>query len=492
MSAVISTVGLTVGGSPNLATGIVTIPSAFTSVGGGSAINGLLQAYLDGISSSISSSVAGATPAVGLINSDLATGAFYSVAGSSGKVFEEFTNTDSVGGVSTLTAAPYAVTVNSAVTNLAVEVPGRTVVTGNGNTSFALFGASSNVVYTDTNGGTTAAADSIYAAGGKDVINAYGTNVNPNSSYDIVLSGAGSSVAGAGKDTVNVGASFDTVTANGNSTASVYVYGGATTVNANDSSSVAVQFAQKAGGTLDFINNSSNAATIFSANYGGSNGAPNSVTAFGGAGGGYYVGGLAGHNSLVGGTGAVTLQGAGSGDTLQGNSSVGNFLFAGTGNETLLASGASANNTFQLGLAYTGNTGAIVSNAVVSTAGSGQQAFILGSSASSTLTGSSVTGANNLYIFVSNAATTVNGTSTYLITDFSTVNSSIYLSDTLYGATNTLSIFSEANQSTPNFSGAVITLSDGSTIKLAGVNASSLATVNSASALTGPNTIQIV
>lgn len=480
MSAVVSTVGLTVGGSPNLATGIVTIPSAFTSVGGGSAVNGLLQAYLNGISSSISASVAGATPAGGLINNDLATGSVYTVAGSTGNVFEEFTNTDSVGGVSTLSAAPYTgLTVAANATNLVVEVPGKSVITGNGKTSLALFGANSNVVYTDTNGGTTGAADSIYAAGGKDVISAYGTPSNPNSSYDIVLSGAGSSVAGAGKDTVNVGAAFDTVSANGNSTASVFVYGGATTVNANDSSSVAVQFAQQAGGTLDFINNSSNAATIFSANYGGSNGAPNSVTAFGGAGGGYYVGGLAGNNSLVGGSGAVTLQGAGAGDTLVGNSSVGNFLFAGTGNETLLASATSAQNNFQLGLAYTGHTGAIISNAVVSTAGSGQQAFILGSSSSSTLTGSNstVAGTQNLYIFVSNAATAANGQSNYLITDFNSVNSSIYLNDSLFGSTNTLSIFSEANSTAPGFSGAVITLSDGSTIKLAGVNANSLTSV---------------
>jgi hypothetical protein len=255
---------------------------------------------------------------------------------------------------------------------------------------------------------------------------------------------------------------------------------------------VAVQFGAKAGGTLDFINNSSNAATIFSANYGGSNGAPNSVTAYGGAGGGYYVGGLAGNNSLVGGSGAVTLQGAGAGDTLVGNSSVGNLLFSGTGPETLLASATSANNTFQLGLSYTGTTGAIISNDVVSSSGSGQQSFIMGSSSSSTLTGSSATGANNLYVFVSNAATAANPTSTYLITDFSSVNSAIYLNDTLFGSTNTLGIFSEANVTAPGFSGAVITLSDGSTIKLAGVSASSLtSTAGSSGSLLGPNSITI-
>ncbi|GLR65577.1 hypothetical protein GCM10010909_02550 [Acidocella aquatica] len=460
-------------------------------MGAGSGVNSLLQAYLNGISSSISSSVPGGTPVVGLINNDLTAGSVYTVSGSSGKFFEEFTNTDSVGGISTVNAAPYpGLAVAANVTNLLVEVPGRSVVTGNGNTSLALFGATSNVVYTDTNGGTTGAADSIFAAGGRDVISAYGTNVNPNSSYDIVLSGGGTSQAGAGKDTVNVGAAFDTVTADGNSTATVYVYGGATTVNANDSSTVAVQFAQNAGGTLDFINNSSNAATVFSGNYGVGKFAPNSVTAYGGAGGGYYVGGRAGSNSLVGGSGAVTLQAAGAGDYLQGNSSVGNLMFAYQGSETLIGSATSSNNTFQLGLAYTGSTGAVVANAVVSTAGSGQQAFILGSSSSSTLTGSnsSVSGTNNLYIFVSNAATTVNGTSNYLITDFSSANSSIYLNDTIYGSTNTLGIFSMADSTAPGFSGAVITLTDGSTIKLSGVTAASLTTVAGS---TGANSIVI-
>ncbi len=462
------TTSLTVGGSPYTPSGIVSIPSAFSSVGAGAGVNGLLQAYLDGISSSIDGPISNL---VGLINDDVALGTVYTTPGSSGFAFMEITNTDSVGNTVAGSGTYPGIVVPANVLGLVVQAPGNSSVTGNGNTLFALFGANSNVDYTDTNGGTALFADSIFAAGGADTINVYGTGFNPNSSYDLTVTG---------KDTINLGASLDTVTADGNASTTVYVYNGATTVTANNSSSVSVQFAKGAGGSLDFINNSSNAATIFSGNYGGGKFAPNSVTAQGGAGGGYFVGGRAGGNSLVGGSGAVTLQGAGPGDYLEGNSSIGNLMFAYKGNETLVASASSANNTFQLGLAYTGDTGAIVSNAVVSSAGSGQQAFILGSSSSSTLTGSNAAGASNLYIFVSNAATAANGANQYLITDFSSVNSALYLNDTLFGSTNTLSIFSEVNQTAPNFSGAVITLSDGSTIKLAGVNASSLTSVQGA------------
>ena len=457
---------LTVGGSPFTNTGIVSIPSAFSSVGAGAGVNGLLQSYLDGISTSI----AGGPPVLSLFNNDIAAGTTYSVAGSGGSVYEEITNTDSVGGTVAGGGVYRGLVVPATVVDLVVEVPGKSVITGNGATSLALVGANSNVNYTDTNGGTALAADSIFAAGGKDTINTYGTGANVNSSYNITVTG---------DDTVNIGASFDSVTADGNASTTVYIYNGATTVTANDSSAVSVQFGKNVGGSLDFINNSSSAATIFSGNYVGGS-APNSVTAYGGAGGGYLVGGRAGGNSLVGGTGAVTLQGAGANDFLEGNSSVGNVMFAGTGNETLLASSTSGSNTFQLGLSYTGSTGAIIANAVVSTAGSGQQAFILGSSSNSTLTGSSATGASNLYIFVSNAATAANGPNDYTITDFSSVNSSLYLNDTLFGSTNTLSIFSETNVTTPIFSGAVITLSDGSTIKLAGVDASTLTSVQGA------------
>ena len=359
---------LTVGGSPYTQIGIVSIPSAFASTGAAAGFNSLLQTYLNGISSSI----AGATPSLGIIDDDVAKGTVYSVTGSSGNAFEEITNTDSIGGTVAGGGTYTGITVAPNVTGLLVQVPGKSVITGNGKTSLALFGANSNVNYTDTNGGTTGAATP-FSPRSKDTISAYGTNANPNSSYDIMVTG---------KDTVNVGASYDTVSADGNATTTIYVYNGATTVQANDASFVTVQFAQGAGGTLDFINSSSNAATVFSGNYGAGKFAPNSVTAFGGAGGGYYVGGRAGANSLVGGTGAVTLQGAGPGDYLEGNSSVDNVLFAYKGNETLVGTAASSDNTFQLGLAYTGDTGAIVSNAVVSSAGSGLNTFILGSSSS--------------------------------------------------------------------------------------------------------------
>lgn len=479
-----TTSNLTVGGALSVLQGAVFTPSGFSSVGSGSSVETAVQNYLSGISAEILSPASGGMGVVGLINQDLAAGGSYSVGGSSGGFFEEYTNINSAGLPSAGTGVYTGNTANAAATGLLVEAPGRTVLTGNGATSFALFGANSNVVYTDTNGGSIiTGSDSIIGAGGKDVINVYSTNANSNSSYDITVSGAGSTLPGAGKTTVNSGAAYSQITADGNSTTTANVYGGAATVTANDASYASVQFGKLAGGTLDFINNSSNAATIYSGNYGTGEAAPNSVTAYGGAGGGFFVGGRAGDNSLVGGSGAVTLQGAGNGDFLQGNSSASNFLFAGTGAETLEGSATSANNTFQLGLSYTGSTGAIVSNTVVSTAGAGSQDFILGSSSSSTLSGSNAAGAENLYIFVENAATNANGPSNYLISNFNAANSSIYLNDSIFGSTSAVSVFSEQNAVAPGFSGAIITLSDGTTIKMAGVNANSLTSVTGATGI---------
>src|SRR5208337_3152655 len=96
--------------------------------------------------------------------------------------------------------------------------------------------------------------------------------------------------------------------------------------------------------TLDFINNSTQAQTVFSAAYG-----VNSVTVNAGAGGGLYVGGRAGNNSLVGGTGAVTQQGGGTGDILIGKGAS-SHLIGGTGIETMIGANGSGNNVFQIGL----------------------------------------------------------------------------------------------------------------------------------------------
>jgi hypothetical protein len=437
----------TITGSPNAQGGIVGVPSNFTP-----AVNALLQTYLDGLAGSITGGTAG------FENYDLATGNSYSNAVSGG--LEQFSNVDSTGAAGGTVSG--SAIVDPAATDVVVSAPGDVTLTGNGQTSVAVFGAGSNVAYSDVNGGSAGAADSIYAGGGNDSIALYSTT-NANSAYQVVS---------AGNDTVNLqNQGTDSVSATGSANITVYISQADATVTAADSSNVSVQFSRGAGGNLDFINNSTNAATIYSGNYVGG-AAPNSVTAFGGAGGGYFVGGTAGNNSLVGGTGAVTLQGAGNNDYLEANSSIGtNILFAGSGTETLIASSTTGANTFQLGLQYTGDNGAIVANAMVSTDGSGLQAFILGSSSSSTLTGSNAAGATNLYDFIRDSATESNGGANYTITDFNAANSTIFITDSTQAAG---SVSVSAIGTPLGGGGAEILLSDGSTITLKGVDPNSL------------------
>lgn len=194
------------------------------------------------------------------------------------------------------------------------------------------------------------------------------------------------------------------------------------------------------------------------------------MTAYGGAGGGYFVGGRAGNNSLVGGTGTVTLQGAGAGDFLSVSGGSNNILFAGTGNETLIGGSTSGSNLFQLGLSYTGSTGAIVANSMVSTEGSGLQAFFLGSSSSSTLTGSSATGATNFYDIIRDPATQANGGAVYTITDFVPGRDVLQFTDGTQAAGSSTLV----SISTAPSGAAEIYLSDGTSVFLKGVSASSL------------------
>jgi len=439
---------LTIGGGFNSQQGILPVPSNMST-----SLNTLLQQYLDGVSSSV---VGGF---LSFENYDVETGAdFKSTVTGAG--LEVFTNTDSVGSISSSSLSG-SYSVSAAATSVVVQAPGNTTLSGNGQTSTAIFGAASNVNYTDTNGGTPSAADSIYAAGGSDSITTFSTT-NAGASYVIST---------AGNDTVNLkNQGTDTVVAGGTAPTTVFISQADATVSATGSAPVGVQFSQGAGGNLDFINSGTTAATIFSGNYAGG-AAPNSVTAFGGAGGGYYVGGRAGNNSLVGGTGVVTLQGAGAGDFLEAQSGAAqNVFFAGTGNETLIASSTTASNFFQLGLNYTGSSGAIVANASVSTDGSGAQSFILGSSSSTTLTGSLAAGATNTYDFVRDSQTQANGGTSYTITDFA-ANSSLYITDSTLAAGSV----GVTTIGTPlSGSGAEIVLSDNTVINISNVGASQL------------------
>jgi hypothetical protein len=488
---------LTVQGASH--SGIVPIPTDFPD-----RINALLTSYLDGLSGSIAGGTAGFEN-VNIVSGNIEQ----SSVSASG--LEEFTNTDSAvssaagnqfgnhgfeisdifnrgrgndgfgnrgrgdgrdhshghgkngrgnqGAPTNNDTASGSFTVNASANTVIVAAAGDATIQGNGVTNVAIFGATSNVTYSDMNGGSATAADSIFASGGNDSITTFSTT-NTGSSYQIFS---------AGNDTINLkNQGTDSVIATGSAHTHVFISQGEATVTATDSSFVRVN--EIGSGTLDFINNSSNAATVLSSsNQDGA--ALNAVTAFGGAGGGFYAGGLAGNNSLVGGTGTVTLQGAGNNDFLEANSSIGtNLLMAGAANETLLASSASGSNTFQVGLSSDSANGAIVSNGVVSTEGSGIQTFMLGSSDSTTLTGSSAAGALNLYDFVRDSATEANGPSNFTITNFS-ANSAIFITDSTPGA-GAVSITAIGNQL--GGGGAEILLSDKTTIDLTGVSAKSI------------------
>lgn len=228
------------------------------------------------------------------------------------------------------------------------------------------------------------------------------------------------------------------------------------TVPAADTFHASQHFGHRAGAP-SFVNHSHDAVTVFSGHHSDGVGA---ATAFGGAGG-----------SDFGGANAVTLQGSGNGVYLQVSSSGGtNLLIAGSGMETLVASSTTGSNTFELGLPSGDGHGAPIANAVVSTGGSGLQSFLLGSSSASTLTGSNAAGATNLYDFIRDSATESNGGGHYTITDFNAANSTLFVTDSTTAAGSvSLDGIGKAIGG-----GAVIKLSDGSTITLKGVDPQSL------------------
>ena len=139
---------LTINGGFNAHTGLVSIPSAL-----GSTLNGLLQQYLDGVSSSI----VGGT--IGFENNDIAANQDFTAGLSSAPGLEEITDIDNAGASAsggnngTFFASNYAKT-------LYVQAPDNMTVTANSVTGTAIFGENSNVDYIDM----TASPASIYAA----------------------------------------------------------------------------------------------------------------------------------------------------------------------------------------------------------------------------------------------------------------------------------------------------------------------------------------
>jgi len=458
---------LTIGGAFNSQVGIVSVPSSFlgdTSSTSGS-LNYLLEKYLV----SLTSSIQGGTYA--FENNDIAASSdFSSVPASVSGSFEEFTNTDTVGGISTVSANG-SYSVSSGVTDVVVQAPGDVTLAGNGTTKFALFGAGSNVTYTQSTGGSA----SIVAAGGTDVIRDLAMNVN-----DTVWSGGNDLVSFNG---IN---GNDVLNADGNATTTVLIGGSnSVTVTASDNAKVDVLFFQRAGGSLDFINNSSQAQTIYSGAYANGGYAANSVTVNAGAGGGYYVGGRAGANSLVGGAGAVTLIGGGVNDTLIGSASTGgsagfnNVLVGGPGAETLIGASGSGSNAFEIGT-YSAGIGAYQASGLVSTSGSGLQVFNVGSTNGETIAGSNVAGASNIYQVIDDTSVSITGSSLE-ITNFSG-NSTINLVDSTLTAPGASSISGIVTDY--RFGGTDINLADGTQIILKGVSLSHVATIGGGSGIT--------
>jgi hypothetical protein len=211
---------------------------------------------------------------------------------------------------------------------------------------------------------------------------------------------------------------------------------------------------------IDFINASSDASTVTGLN--------GSITVFGGAGGGYYRGGALGNNSLIGGTGLVTLVGSSKGgDTLVASGSVNgagfNTLDAGLpassgavttgGNDVLQSTSASGTTYFNL------NAG----NDQVTASGGGIQYINFNPIGEATVVGSNAAVMNQFYL---NQSAGEGGT-TDMISNFDLARDNFLLNGT---SNPTISSVANSQNFGGGLSGAVISLSNGSTIELVSVS----------------------
>ncbi|WP_298216337.1 hypothetical protein [Acidocella sp.] len=448
---------ITINGAFNGQSGILTIPSALPD-----SINAFLNQYAGGMASSIYGGM------VGYADYNPALGDTVNSGGPAFPAVFEISNFNSVGGITNGPAMTNSVSVPASATSLWVEFPGVVTVDGSAFTNLALFGANSDVTYNVTGG-----FSSIYAAGGKDVISVGGGSLS------------GEYITTGGSDTVFLSGptgSTGNVNAVGNATTSVFVANSDNaTVTASDSAVASVAFLPGAGGNLDFINNSTQAQTVYGGTYiinGNVVYANNAVTAWGGNAGGFFVGGRAGFNSLVGGAGNVTLVGGGAQDLLSA-SGANNLLYTGQGEESLIGGGGS--NDFFVGFENYGIGTVKAVGDLVSAGGSGSQNFLIGQASSTTLTGSTVSGASNIYN-VLGTYTTLGGQEVsitggdFTITDFG-AHDAIWLingSGTFDSGAPTV----ETVGSALGGGGSQILLSDGTTITLKGVSTSQIAVAN--------------
>jgi hypothetical protein len=466
-----SDTNLTINGGFNSQNGLVSVPSAF-----GANVNDLLQTYLTGLSGSIMGS--GGTGSVGFENYNVANGTDFTT-GPATPGLEEITNigTD---GVSTTGSGSYSGLVASDYAqSLVVQAPGDETITANAVTNFALFGANSNVDYVDSVG----SASSIFAAGGTDSISilfsatASNDTIVASGNTNLQLLNQGSELvtlsgsANGGpqtQDNVQIQEADATITATGNASVNVYWY------------------SSNSGGNLDFINSSSNAATVYSSVFNGVQAATH-VTVDGGAGGGYYSAGTGGNSSLYGGTGVVTLVGAANGDTLTatGYSSVtgqGNDLFAGSGTELLTAASTTGNNLFLVGYNYPGLTTSPDGNGTISSSGSGAQTYFLGKVTGETVIGSAAA-TSNVYNIISDSTVGATGGSNFVIENFS-ANSVIFLDNAEANGPGSATISNIEADPIYGSNSTMLVLSDNTQIHLIGVSASSITTGTTANGTT--------
>jgi len=397
----------------------------------------------------------------------------------------ELTNVNSLNGSISTGAgnANISAAVPSGYNTIIVDAAGTETLSGNGAANqLDIFSGNSTVNF-NTGGGS----GTVVAAGSDDNVVLVGTSYSfigsplggetvSGVASNSVISVSGS-VAGSGTPQTNVvglGSSNDTVVSAGTNdlvevfnggtgivsvlgTADVLVDGGAATVDAAAGSSGINAFFNTDGGALDFVNQSNNAATV-------SGGVPGTyggfVTAFGGTGGGLYIGGAGGNNSLVGGTGLVTLIAAGATSYLQGSTSTAtgnNEFVGGAGSATMIGAVGSVNNQFF------GGTG---TESIVSS-GSGTQNYLVGASGQEIFTGSTVSGATNSYFFDQNAT----GEGSDIITNFRTSTDKVSIDQI---ADNGQVTIAGITANTGAGGGSIVTLSDNTTITLYGVGVSAL------------------
>jgi hypothetical protein len=389
--------------------------------------------------------------------------------------------------------ASIAVTLPGGYTTLHVLAPGSDTIAGNGAANFAaVFSASASVAFT-SNGGNGTVTDlgsgdftnltgSVWSvtgfSGGADSVNSMATNTYVTTSGPGLATGNAIGTDTTPSNVVGLAGNFATVSSSGrndlietfagndivsvNGSANVLINGGADTVYATSTSTAVKAFFNQAGGSLDFINNSGIAATVSGAVPGATGG---SATAFGGTGGGLYIGGNAGNNSLIGGTGHATLVAAGTNNFLsaQGTGSsyaTQNVMNAGAGGATMVGGVGSGYNQFY------GGSG----TDAMSTAGTGAQTFYAGTTGSENMTGSTVTGAVNQYIF--NQDTT--GSLQAVITNFRLGTDHL---DVNYNGSLTGVSITGVGALLGGHSGSDLFLNDGTIIQLYGVSAASLASV---------------